>query len=201
MKRYDRAYFDRWYRDPDHRVISRTSIARKLALVLGVAEYLLERPARSMLDVGCGEGEWSLALRRVRPRASYAGVDPSPYAVERFGARRNIRLGSFGDLDRVVPTALYDVIVCSGMLNYLAPAELRRGLGQVHERLGGVAYLEIFTAADEVEGDTRGWQRRPRRFYERLLREIGFVQCGPHCFTTEDHALALAELETAPLPR
>ncbi|MFZ0436286.1 MAG: hypothetical protein WAL87_10010 [Chthoniobacterales bacterium] len=44
VSRYDRAYFDRWYRDPETRVKSGASIRRKAALALSVAEYYLVAP-------------------------------------------------------------------------------------------------------------------------------------------------------------
>ena len=53
-KIYDRDYFDRWYRERP--VLSRQRLARKVALAVATAEYHLERPIRSVLDVGCGEG-------------------------------------------------------------------------------------------------------------------------------------------------
>ena len=83
VKRYDRSYFDKWYRDPRHRVSTAAGLARKVAMVVGVAEYLLGRPLRRALDVGAGEGSWRGALRRLRPRLDYVGVDPSAYAVRR----------------------------------------------------------------------------------------------------------------------
>lgn len=52
----------------------------------GLTQRLLERLARvlgnSILDVGCGAGELSLALGRARPTASVTGVDISPDLVE-----------------------------------------------------------------------------------------------------------------------
>ncbi|NUQ13332.1 MAG: class I SAM-dependent methyltransferase, partial [Gemmatimonadaceae bacterium] len=58
---------------------------RQLGFVVGVTEYLLDRPVRSVLDVGCGEGNWAAVLRGIRPRARYLGVDGSEYAIRRFG--------------------------------------------------------------------------------------------------------------------
>lgn len=166
-------------------------------MVVSITEYLLERPVRSLLDVGAGEGEWGVQLRALRPRARYVGVDPSEYAVSRFGARRNIRAGTFGELGTIGLRGRFDIIVCSGMLNYLDTRELARGLRHVHALLRGVAYLEIFTGRDEVEGDTHGWRPRPRAYYERLLRRSGFVYCGPHCWLPRDFEGVLTELETA----
>ncbi len=174
---------------------SRGAVARRLTMVVSLAEYFLERPVRSMLDVGAGEGEWGRQLRVLRPRARYVGVDPSQYAVSRFGARRGIRLGRFGDLDQLALRGRFDVVVCSGMLNYLDDRELARGLRHVHALLRGVAYLEIFTGRDEVEGDTTGWQRRPRPYYERLLRRTGFAQCGPHVWIPRDFDGVVTEYE------
>ena len=89
-KTYDRAYFDRWYRNPETRVKSSAGIKRKAALALSVAEYYLERPVKNVLDVGCGEGNWLPALQALRPAIHYTGIDASPYVVERFGKKRNI---------------------------------------------------------------------------------------------------------------
>src|SRR5687767_13317126 len=74
QKTYDRSYFDRWYRDPARRVITPAAVARKLRMVTAIAEALLERPIRSVLDVGCGEGAARAHLRRLRPRLRYTGV-------------------------------------------------------------------------------------------------------------------------------
>ena len=166
-------------------------------MVVSLAEYFLERPMRSMLDVGAGEGEWGRQLRTLRPRARYVGVDPSEYVVSRYGRRRNIRLGTFGELHALRLRGRFDVIVCSGMLNYVDDVELARGLRHVHALLRGVAYLEIFTGRDDVEGDTRGWRRRPRSYYQRLLTRTGFVQCGPHSWLPRDFDGVTTELEVS----
>ena len=108
---YGKAYFDKWYRDPRHRVSTPHTLARKAMLAVAVAEYYLDRPVRTALDVGCGEGQWRLALKKLRPDIRYTGIDPSPYAVRRFGKRRSILLGSFGELPRM--SASYDLIICN----------------------------------------------------------------------------------------
>lgn len=51
-KLYDRAYFDRWYRSGG--IGGAARLARKVALAVATAEYHLERPLRSVLDIGCG---------------------------------------------------------------------------------------------------------------------------------------------------
>lgn len=200
MKRYDRAYFERWYRDPRSRVKTPADVARKVRMVVGVAEYVLGRPVRSVLDVGCGEGSWRSILRRLRPRASYVGVDPSEYVVRRFGRSRNIRHGGLADLDRHGWSEPFDLIVCCDVLNYLPTRDVTRGLGHVRDLLGGIAYLEIFTAADGVSGDTRGWHRRPGSFYRRLFDRLELTACGLHCYAAAAAAEHVTQLER-PTPR
>src|SRR5205823_6250745 len=82
-KVYDREYFERWYRDPRQAVILGDHVARRDALAVAAAEYVLERRVASVLDVGAGEGAWRPFLRRLRPGVRYAGVEPSAYAVAR----------------------------------------------------------------------------------------------------------------------
>jgi SAM-dependent methyltransferase len=193
--RFDRAYFDRWYRDPRRRVLNGSEIARRAALVLSIAEYVLERPARSALDVGCGEGNWRAPLRERRPRIRYIGVDPSEYAVRRYGRRRNIMHGTAETLDTLPLHGPFDVVIASGVLNFLSDAGLRRAARTLRRLTNGIAFLELFTSSDDVVGDTRGWRRRSAAYYRRVLKEAGFTQCGPHCYAARMRAVTLAALE------
>jgi SAM-dependent methyltransferase len=193
--RFDRAYFDRWYRDPRRRVLDTAEIARRAALVLSIAEYVLERPARSALDVGCGEGNWRAPLLARRPRLRYVGVDPSGYVVHRYGRRRNIMRGSAETLDTLPLRGMFDVVIASGVLNFLSDDSLRRAAQMLGRLTSGVAFLELFTRADVVVGDTRGWRRRSAAYYRRVLRDAGFTQCGPHCYVARPSARTLAALE------
>jgi len=98
MKAYDRAYFERWYRDPSDRVSTRDSLERKVRMAVGVTEYVIGRSIRTVLDIGCGEAPWFSILKRIRPTARYTGVDSSEYVLQRFGVSRHIRAGTLGDL-------------------------------------------------------------------------------------------------------
>jgi SAM-dependent methyltransferase len=195
INRYDRTYYEKWYRDPRHRVHTRAERARTVRLAVALSEFLLGRPVRSVLDVGSGEGQWHDLLREIRPRARYVGVDPSEYAVRRFARRRNLRLGSIGELVSLGLRGPFDLVVCAGVLNYLPPESLDRALASLQPLVGGVAFLEIFASEDEIAGNTRGFHRRPRAFYRGLLTRLGFTQCGPHAYVGTLLAGRLAALE------
>ena len=67
-KHYDKAYFDRWYRDGG--IGDRARLARKVALAVACAEYHLERPIRTVLDIGAGEAAWRLGYGTLRSRSA-----------------------------------------------------------------------------------------------------------------------------------
>lgn len=194
-ERYDRAYFDRWYRDPKTRVKSGAAIQRKASLALSVAEYYLERPVRSVLDVGCGEGNWLPALQSLRPKIRYTGVDASSYAVARYGKSRNIRLGTFSTLEEIGLADDYDLIVCSDTLFYLPIEELKLGLASLAHRAAGTAFLELYTEGDSLIGDfpTEGLKSAP--FYRKLLQGFGFLSVGSHCYLGPDLHGAAMQME------
>jgi SAM-dependent methyltransferase len=170
---------------------------RQLAFIVTATEYLLDRPVRSVLDVGCGEGNWSTVLHELRPAARYTGVDGSEYAVKRFGERRNIRLGTFGSIGEIGLKGPFDLILCLGVLNYVAPDELRRGLRQLRALAGGVAYLEIFTRADDASGDFRKTAAQWPAWYRGVFRRAGFVAVGLHCYLPKELSSHAAALERA----
>ena len=182
-KRYDREYFDRWYRHSRNALYHLAMLPRRVQLAVAAAEYLLERPIRSVLDVGCGEGRWRPLLLRARPRVRYLGVDSSEYVVGRYGRRRNIRLGRFGHLGRMALRGPFDLIVCADMLHYVPLAEARIGLTAMARLLGGVAFIELYTAADRTVGDDVAFQPRSPAAYRRLFREAGLLHLGLHCYT------------------
>lgn len=181
-KTYDRQYFEQWYHDPDRRVITPAAVARKARLTLAVAEALLERPVKRVLDVGCGEGAWREHLRRERPGLEYTGVESSEYAVERFGRTRDIRAGSFGTLGTLELEDPYDLIVVCDVLQYVPDAELGPGLQAVSELLGGVAFLEAYCAEDDIEGDREGWHLRSAAQYRAAFGAAGLTGVGMHCY-------------------
>jgi SAM-dependent methyltransferase len=185
MKQYDREYYQRWYHDADTRIASAAGLARKVHLAVSAAEFMLARPIESVLDVGCGEASWRGPLRKVRPSASYTGVEASEYAVKRYGKSRNIRRGTFGELRAVDLEDSYDLIVCADVVQYIPDPELRRGLRAIRSMTAGVAYIETFAAEDSMEGDRDGWIDRPRRTISRLFRDAGLTHCGFYCWINE----------------
>lgn len=196
--RYDKQYFEKWYRDPRHRVRTSAELQRQVRFVVGLAEHLLNAPVRTVLDIGAGEGAWLSALRKIRPRIKYWGVDPSAYAVRRHGARRNIRLGGVASLDSIngLPDGA-DLVVCSSVLNYIPPASLKSALRQLAQRTDGMAFLELYTKRDleKIEGDTAPIGNRNAPWYRDALRDAGFIACGMHCYVTRRLAGRVTELE------
>lgn len=194
-KSYDRDYYERWYHDPTRRVITPAAVARKVRLVVGIAEALLERPVRTVLDVGCGEGAWRAHLRRLRPRVRYTGVESSDYAVRRFGRARDIRQGRFGTLGEVPLEGPYDLVVVCDVLHYVPDAELDPGLRAIASVLSGVTYLEAYTIDDAIEGDRRAWHHRGAEEYRRRFRRAGLTGVGMHCYVGPALAPLTAALE------
>jgi SAM-dependent methyltransferase len=195
-KTYDEAYFDTWYRRRG--LGSPAALQRKVAMALATAEYFLGRPVRSVLDVGCGEGAWRAPLLELRPKLRYMGVDSSEYAIGRHGTRRNLHFLSFGDLAALRLTQAVDLLVCSDVMHYLPDAELRAGLGEFARLCDGAAFLEVFTASDDIVGDLQDLRRRPAAWYRREFDRAGFVQAGPHLWLGVGVAATATALE---LPR
>lgn len=197
MKRYDAAYFQRWYHDPAHRVSTAADLRREVALAVAVAEQALLRPIRSVLDVGAGEGRWQPVVKQLRPGARYTGVEPSEWAVAKWGARRGLVQGDFDALPMLGLPGPFDLVVAADVLHYLPTPAFRRAAIHLAPFVGGIAYLPMFTADDESLGDHDGFIARPAKVVRRLLDEAGFVSLGMHCWSTRALAADLSALERA----
>ena len=194
-KQYDAAYFRRWYRGA--KATPRASLGRKVAMAVAMAEFYWQRPIRSVLDVGCGEGAWRAPLLKLRPGLRYLGFDSSEYAVRRFGRRRQLHLARFGDFEHLRPCAPVDLLVCSDVLHYLSTKELDRGLPGLAELCGGLAFLETFTREDRAVGDEHDFQQRPAAFYRKRFDAVGFSQAGSHLWLSPALRARATALEIA----
>jgi len=199
-KTYDRIYFDKWYRDPRHAVGSPAELRRKVAMAVAQTEYYLGRTIRNVLDVGCGEATWRAPPRALRPGVEDRGLDASEYVVARYGRSRRIGLARFGQLEQLRFDTRFDLIVCSDVLHYLKPAEIRAGLHGIGEMLDGVAFLEVFTSRDDVAGDRQGFIARAPAWYLREFGRVGLLPCGSHCYLGPRLEQHVAALERARLP-
>lgn len=195
MPPFDRKYFDKWYRNPRRPLHGRAGLRRQAALAVAAAEYLLERPVARVLDIGCGEGAWERAIRSLRPRARYTGIEPSEYAVARYGSRRNIRQGSFGTIGELDDLERFDLVLCVDVLHYVARGEVVRGARSLSERLQGVALLHAFTRGDEIEGDTSGYMGRSARVYRDAFKGAGLTEAGLGMWVGRPLAERLSALE------
>ena len=200
-KPYDLNYFNHWYRNPATRVVNRAALARRVSLAVGLAEFALQRPVRSVLDIGCGEGAWRSQILKLRPKASYLGLDSSEYAIARYGKTRNLAYARFAELDTLRPGPPADLLVCADVMHYVPAQQLQRGIRGFDELCRGIAYLECFCKPDQIEGDTEGFIPRHPDFYRRLIEAQGFKPFGPFTWLSpvlvdEMTALALPRLAT-----
>jgi len=193
-KKYDRAYFDRFYRGR-FRIGPEPEVRRKVTMAVSLTEYFLRRPLRNVVDIGCGEAPWLKHLNELRPKARYAGYDPSDYIVERFGASCNVRRGSLGELASLGIRERFDLVICADVLHYLHDEEIVRGFPMLVRLIRGAAFLEVLTHEDQVVGDILGLIRRPADWYRQLFHNSGLTQAGPYMWLGPNLAADAAALE------
>ena len=75
---------------------------------------------RTLLDVGCGHGDFFRFVSELYPDLDYFGLDQEKafleVAVERYGTKPNTKF-FFGDFESV-SLSRYDYVICCGGLNY-----------------------------------------------------------------------------------
>lgn len=172
-QRFDKAYYDRYYRNPRTRAVTPAAARRQAAFIAAYLRHL-EVPVRRILDLGCGVGTTLRALGREFPRATTHGVEFSEYLCDRYGWER-------GTVEEYCSATPYDLVVCNDVLAYLDAAACGRAIANLATLCRGAAFLGIVTADDSGAFDPRRTDRqqhlRPAAWYRRRLARH-FVNVG-----------------------
>jgi hypothetical protein len=192
---FDRAYYDRFYGRPQTRVQGPREVARQCRGVVEVARWL-ERPIRSVAEIGAGTGLWRDWFSRHRPSVRYVSTDVSPFACKTYGHRRL-------DVGRARLPGTYDLVVCQGVLPYLDDASCARALDHLAAMTGELLFLECQTDRDlrdvcDQEVSDPALKPRPVAFYrDRLERRL--VMLGLGLWAPKEAAAGLYDLESGSL--
>jgi SAM-dependent methyltransferase len=189
---FDQAYYARYYRNSRTRVSDRAETTRLAKFISGYLKYL-DQPVRNIIDLGCGLGQMREPLQRVFPNASYLGVELSDYACEHYGLTK----GSVVDFKH---RSRFDLVVCRGVLQYLAPRDAERALDNLARLCRGCLYLEALTREDWADNADQkltdgAVYLRPARFYRKRL-SAEFKAAGGGIFVHERSPAVLYALES-----
>lgn len=172
-RRFDKTYYDRFYRNPATRAVTPAASRRQAAFIAAYLRHL-ELPVRRILDVGCGVGTTLRALGRAFPRATLNGVEVSEYLCQRYG-------WTHGSVIDFRPATPYDLVVCNDVLAYLDDRDCARAIDNLAALCRGAVCLGILTADDGELYDPRRTDphqhRRSAAWYRRRLGRH-FVNIG-----------------------
>jgi SAM-dependent methyltransferase len=181
-KVYSQNFMTMWY--PNEDIIR--FCARLIRKRLTQDTYEIKKAAKTVLDLGCGNGRHAVYFAREGLKAS--GIDVSQQAIDwaiDWAQRENLdidfRTGDIANLPYEDGT--FDIVVSHGVLDHV-PAELAKAaVNEVHRVLtkGGLFYCDL-RCADDFEYGT-GTLVAPNTFVVDHGYEQGLVQ---HFFTLDE---------------
>ncbi len=190
--KFDRAYYDRWYRNDETRTFMTEYTPVIVRFVLAYLDYL-EVEVKSVLDAGCGLGHWQTALKNLGRDVRYHGLERSAYLCRELGWEK----GSIVDYRAKEP---FDLVVCQGVLQYLGDAECKAAIDNLAALCSEALYLEVLTQRDATENcipertDTDVYLRKGKWYRKRL--DEHFVNLGGGLFLSKACAVTLYEIWT-----
>lgn len=147
------------------------------------------QPGERVLDLGCGTGELSLALKRRQPAAHVVGLDPDPRALERAAAKARAAACEIewqpGYAGRApFPAHSFDRVVSSLVIHHLSSEQKREAFADVRRLLRAGGEFQLLDFGPPHGGIERGLTavfHRGGRIGDNLsgrlpewLRETGF---------------------------
>ena len=188
---FDRAYYERFYRDRRTRAESPSDALRRAAFIAAYLDYL-ELPVSRVLDVGCGLGGTLAGLGGAFPQARCTGVEFSDYLCGEHGWIK----GSVVDFQARQP---FDLVVCNDVVQYLNDALARTAIANLASLCRGALYFGVLTREDweqhcdpaRTDGEVC---LRSTRWYRRQLANA-FTSIGGGLYLKRPEVVTVWSLE------
>ena len=127
FRRFDEAYYQRFYEAPKTRVVSAQEHASLAKFVFAFAAWN-NIDVKSVLDIGAGVGHWKRWLEKNTKGIKYVGTEVSQVMCEKHGFLNR-------DIARWRDRKKHDLIVCQGVLQYLPDPDVAPAVANIAARL------------------------------------------------------------------
>lgn len=196
-KNFDQAYYRRFYGGAAEQRSYRREEQRLGNFICSYLNYI-EQPISTVVDIGCGLGQWRDIIASHFPRATYTGVELSEHLCAQFGWQQGSAVDYQTDRS-------FDLVICKDTLQYLADAEFRAAIDNIAGFCSGVLFASILTSEDwDSNCDKRRTDKqvylRNGNWYRRVLGRY-FINLGGGLFLNRESSLVVWELEQLPAGR
>jgi trans-aconitate methyltransferase len=188
---FNSGYYKKFYLNRKTRVRDEKNIVGLADFIFSYLRYL-DLPCKTVLDVGCGLGEWKTALSNRSPKSRFQGIEYSNYLCNKFGWKH----GSAVDF-RLSKT--FDLVICQSVLQYLPDSDAKKALKNLARHCHGALYLEVVTKKDWLHNCDRTatdnhFYLRPGEWYRKELKPY-FRTLGGGLFLAKKAPAVLWEME------
>lgn len=183
-RRFDEAYYQRFYEDPETRIYSAKEHAHLAAFVFHFAKWC-QIELSEVLDVGAGIGLWEDWIRKNAPESEYTGTEVSPAMCKRRGYSQR-------DIARWRDRKKYDLIICQGVLQYLPDPDVAPAIANIAAMSRGLVYFEVLTRgdlrerADKDKTDADVFVRNGSYYRGIFAKHFVSVGCGLYWARSEE---------------
>jgi len=191
FRRFDEAYYHRFYEDPKTRVIDTEEHAALADFVFAFARYN-KIEIKSMLDIGAGVGLWKRWIEKHAKGVSYTGTEVSQAMCKKHSFLHR-------DIARWRDRKKHDLIVCQGVFQYLPDPDVAPAVANIAAMSKGLVYLEVTTRldlrerCDQTRTDT-DIHVRNGSYYRGILNKH-FLSIGCGLWWTKEREVPFFELE------
>jgi hypothetical protein len=176
FRRFDEAYYHRFYESKETRVTSPEETAHLCEFVFSFAKYN-KIEMKSVLDIGAGVGLWKHWIEKHAKGTQYTGTEVSQAMCKKHGYQHR-------DIARWRDRKKHDLIVCQGVLQYLPDPDVAPAVANIAAMSRGLVYIEVTTrqdlreTIDTVRSDTDIHVRNGSYYRGILSKHLLNVGCG-----------------------